>query len=65
MVNILFDVRILEKRRFYNMKKTAKFFILFACVFALIGIFSVVQAKADQPQGIQLCCDGEWEIIGK
>lgn len=47
------------------MKKTAKFFILFACVFALIGIFSVVQAKADQPQGIQLCCDGEWEIIGK
>jgi hypothetical protein len=47
------------------MKKTVRFFFLFACVFALIGILSGVQAKAEKPQGIQLCCDAEWEYVGK
>lgn len=47
------------------MKKTAKFFILFACVFALIGILSSVQTNAEKSQGIQLCCDGDWEYTGK
>jgi hypothetical protein len=54
-----------NKGDFTSMKKTVRFFFLFACVFALIGILSGVQAKAEKPQGIQLCCDAEWEYVGK
>ncbi len=48
------------------MKKTVRFFILFACVFALVGTLSGAQAKTEKSQGIlQLCCDGDWEYVGK